>query len=180
MIQFKLQTDPKKNMQGRFVTTLLTITLIAMMVIGMQIEPVDAKKAQGTYIQKYGSATKHIVCGDRLCDKEDAPKQQHSIMPIETARTADMCGINSIQMKSGCLSFSINRGIVKDSAYDSISGSTTIQIQSPDNGRIVINTALDSAFVLVDGEEWDDVIISGSSTTIEFLAGTETIEIFGN
>ncbi len=167
-------------MRGRLVTTLLAITLIAVMVIGMQIELVDAKKAQGTHIQKYGSATKHIVCGDRLCNEEDVPKQKPSITPIETAKTTYICDKNSIQMESGCMSFNINRGIVKDSAYDSISGSTTIQVQSSDNGRIVINTALDSVFVLVDGEEWDDVIVSGSSTTIEFLAGTETIEIFGN
>ena len=167
-------------MQGRFVTTFIAITLIAVMVIGMQIEPVDAKKAQGTYIQKYGSATKHIVCGDRLCSEESIPKQQSSVVPTDAAKATGMCDKNSIQMESGCLSFNINKGIVKDSAFDNHSGSTTIQIQSSDNGRIIINAALDSAFILVDGEEWDDIIVSGSSTTIEFLAGTETIEIFGN
>ena len=34
--------------------------------------------------------------------------------------------------------------------------------------------------VLVDGEEWDDVIVSGSNVTIEFFAGTEKIKIYGN
>jgi len=48
-------------MQGRFVTTLLAITSIGGIVIGTQIESVDAKKDQGTYIQKYGSAIKYIV-----------------------------------------------------------------------------------------------------------------------
>jgi len=147
------------------------------MIIGTQIEPVDAKKSQGTYIQKYGSATKHIVCGDKLCDVESIPKQSRIVS--ESIKTTSMCSKESIQMESSCLSFNISGGIVKDSAYDDLSGSTTIQIQSSDNGRIVINTALDSAFILVDDEEWNDVIVSGSSTTIEFLAGTETIEIFG-
>jgi hypothetical protein len=165
-------------MQTRFVTTFLAITLIAVMVIGMQIEPVDAKKAQGTYTQKFGSATKHIVCGDKLCDEENIPKQS-SITTTKITMTTNMCNKESIQMKSSCLSFNIDSGTVKDSVYDNLSGSTTIQIQSSDNGRIIINAALDSAFILVDGEEWDDVIVSGSSTTIEFLAGTETIEIFG-
>lgn len=62
-------------MQNKVATTFLAITLIAVMMIGMQIEPVDAKKAQGTYVQKYGSARKHIVCGDRLCNEPDATKQ---------------------------------------------------------------------------------------------------------
>lgn len=83
-------------------------------------------------------------------------------------------------MESDCLSFNINSGTVKSSAYDNKSGSTTIQIQAEDEGKITINTALDNAFIIVDDEEWNDVIVIGSSTIIEFLAGTETIEIFGN
>ena len=56
-------------MQKRFSTTFLAIALIAVMMVGMQIESVDAKKAQGTYNTKYGSATNSIVCGDRLCSE---------------------------------------------------------------------------------------------------------------
>ena len=165
-------------MQHRFTTTFLAITLIAVMMIGMQIEFVDAKKSQGTYVQKYGSATKHIVCGDRLCSEVTVSKQSSTIT-TEPTKTS-MCNRSSIQTESNCLSFSINSGTVKNSSYDNISGSTTIQIQTTNDGQITINTALDTAFILVDGEEWDDVIVSDSSTIIEFLAGTETIEIFGN
>ena len=165
-------------MQHRFTTTFLAITLIAVMMIGMQIEPVDAKKSQGTYVQKYGSATKHIVCGDKLCSEVTVSKQSSTIA-TEPTKTS-MCNRSSIQTESNCLGFSINSGTVKNSSYDNMSGSTTIQIQTTNDGQITINTALDTAFILVDGEEWDDVIVSGSSTIIEFLAGTETIEIFGN
>jgi len=48
-------------MQKKFATTFLVITLVAVMMIGLQIESVDAKKSQGTFNSKYGSATKHIV-----------------------------------------------------------------------------------------------------------------------
>jgi len=165
-------------MQNRFAITFLAITLIAVMMVGMQIEPVDALKSHGTHIQKYGSATKHIVCGDRLCDEENTPKQSPDIT-TEPTKTS-MCNRNSIQMESSCMSFNIDGGTVKGSTYDNMSGSTTIQIQTANDGHITINTALDTAFILVDGEEWNDVIISDSSTVIEFFAGTETIQIFEN
>lgn len=167
-------------MQKTFATTFLAIALIAVMMVGMQIEPVDAKKAQGTYNQKYGSATKNIVCGDRLCSEADMPDQTPK-MPTQPAKTTtSSCSRSSIQTESNCSSFNIKGGTVKNSSFDEASNTTTIQIQASSDGSITINTALDSAFILVDGEEWDDVIVSSSSTVIEFLAGTETIEIFGN
>ena len=165
-------------MQKRFATTFLAIALIAVMMVGMQIESVDAKKAQGTYNPKYGSATSSIVCGDRLCSESDTPKQ--SPVTPELKKTTSICNSSSIQIESICSSFSINGGTVKGSVFDSTTGSTTILIQAVNDGSITIRTALDSVFILVDGEESDDVIVSGSSTVIEFFAGTETIEIFGN
>ena len=33
--------------------------------------------------------------------------------------------------------------------------------------------------VLVDGEEWDDVVINGNEVTVDFPAGTMEIEIIG-
>lgn len=56
-------------MHTRFATMFLATTLIAVMMVGLQIESVDAKKAQGTYQQKHGLATKHLICGDRLCSE---------------------------------------------------------------------------------------------------------------
>ena len=172
-------------MQKRFLTTFLAIALIAVMMVGMQIESVDAKKAQGTYNPKYGSATNSIVCGDRLCSESDTPKQspvtpEQSPVTPELKKTTSICDRSSIQIESICSSFSIIGGTVKGSVFDSTTGSTTILIQAVNDGSITIRTALDSVFVLVDGEESDDVIVSGSSTVIEFFAGTETIEIFGN
>ena len=169
-------------MQKKFVTTFLAIALIAVMVIGMQIESVDAKKSKGTYNTQFGSATKNIVCGDKLCSDTDIPKQPTTVATNSKAVT-NSCSSYAIQMESNCLSFNINGAVVKSSTFDESSGSTTIQIQATDDGKLTITASssiLDTIFVLVDGEESDDIIINGSRMTIEFFAGTETIEIFGN
>ena len=175
-------------MQKKFAITFLAITLIAVMMIGMQIESVDAQKSQGTYNLKYGSATKNIVCGDRLCSEVDMPKQSTTVtteptITTNSQTTVNTCSSNSIQMESNCLKFNINGAVVKSSTFDESSGSTTIQIHATDDGKLTINASssiLDTIFVLVDGEESNDIIINGSRITIEFFAGTETIEIFGN
>jgi len=172
----------------KFATTFLVITLVAVMMIGLQIESVDAKKSQGTFNPKYGSATNHIVCGDRLCSEVDMPKQSTTVTTKPTVTTnsqttVNTCSSNSIQMESNCLNFNINGAVVNSSTFDEPSGSTTIQIQATDDGKLTINASssiLDTIFVLVDGEESNDIIINGSRITIEFFAGTETIEIFGN
>jgi len=172
----------------KFATTFLVITLIAVMMIGLQIESIDAKKSQGTFNTKYGSATKNIVCGDRLCSEVDMPKQSTTVTTEPTVTpnsqtTVNMCSRNSIQIESNCLNFNINGAVVKSSTFDESSGSTTIQISSTDDGKLTINASssiLDTIFVLVDGEESNDITINGAKMTIEFFAGTETIEIFGN
>ena len=171
----------------KFATTFLVIALVAVMVIGLQIESIDAKKAQGTYNKQFGSATKHIVCGDRLCSEVDVPKQSTTITTkpstTNSQTTVNTCSSNSIQMESNCLRFNINGAVVKSSTFDESSGLTTIKIHATDDGKLTINASssiLDTIFVLVDGEESDDIIINGSRITIEFFAGTETIEIFGN
>jgi hypothetical protein len=170
-------------------TIFLAITLIAAMAIGLQVEPADAlQKSQGTYNQKYGSDTKNIVCGDRLCSESDVPKQSsqtttESTIPMKSKPTINTCDVTSIQIESDCLTFKINGATVKDSYYDKTTDSTTIQINAANNGQITITDAhslLRSSFILVDGEEWNDVNVDKTGLTIEFFAGTETIEIFGN
>lgn len=170
-------------------TIFLAITLIASMAIELQVEPADAlKKSQGTYNQKYGSDTQNIVCGDRLCSEPDMPKQPSKTatkptIPTTSKTTINTCDATSIQIESDCLNFKINGATVKDSYYNKITDSTTIQIHAENNGEIAITDAhslLRSSFILVDGEEWNDVDTDKTGLTIEFFAGTETIEIFGN
>ena len=71
---------------------ILTIFLIPL-ILSIGISPVlpfdivqeaDALKGKGVYNQKYGSETKHIVCGDRLCSATDIPTIQEKPMPVST------------------------------------------------------------------------------------------------
>jgi hypothetical protein len=49
----------------------ITISLFASSTIPFVeiIKEADALKSKGTYVKQYGSATKSIVCGDRLCSE---------------------------------------------------------------------------------------------------------------
>lgn len=171
-----------KTMLKKVSTIFLAITLVAVMAIGLDMESADAKKASGTFNPKYGSATADIVCGDRLCSEPDMPK------PITTpkyeehpeTKSTNTCGNNAIQTESGCANLMINGAKITKSYYHASTGVTTIKINSQNDGKLIINGPLNNAFILVDGEEWDDVLFDGKQTVIEFFAGTEKIEIFGN
>ena len=122
--------------------------------------------------------------GDRLCFEIDILKQSPKITTEPIKTTSSECSSNSIQLELSCLNFNINGAKVKGSTFDKTSGSTTIQVHAINDGNITIsakNSLLDTiSMILVDGEEWDDVIVDGSKMTIDFFAGTETIEIIWN
>ena len=164
------------------------VAIVSVMTMGVGIDSVDAKKSNGTYNQKYGSATKAIVCGDRLCS-ETSSEEEEEKKPQKGAQTKSKtassgCGSNSIQTGAGCTAVEITGATIQDSKYVGDSGKIVIYLQAENDGKIkIVNSNLTEesiGLVLVDGEEWDDVIVSGSNVTIEFFAGTEKIKIFGN
>lgn len=164
-------------------TIFLAITLIAALAVGIGVGPADAMKASGTYNQKYGSRTAGIVCGDRLCSEPEEPEQPVKSVTVSTTKSEmSMCGGNSIQTAQGCLNAKITGAKITNSFYDAATKSTTIQINAQDDGKLTIKNAntINDPFILVDDEQWDDVFVDGNQITIEFFAGTETIEIFGN
>jgi len=60
------------------IAILLTVTVVASVDL---LQTADAAKAKGTPTQKYGSATKSQVCGDKLCsevDQSEFSKTKHS------------------------------------------------------------------------------------------------------
>jgi len=57
-----------------YVFTFFLIAILLTSTVMMVIPPADAKKSQGTYNQKYGSATAKIVCGDKLCSEVEDEK----------------------------------------------------------------------------------------------------------
>jgi len=57
--------------KSNYIFTFFLIAILLTSTISMVMPPADAKKSQGTYNQKYGSATSKIVCGDKLCSEVD-------------------------------------------------------------------------------------------------------------
>ena len=183
MIQFKLEKFWQKIMLKKASTIFLAITLVAVMAIGFDMDQAEAKKASGTYVSKYGKATSDIVCGDRLCSEPDMPKQPIKTPTVEThpkSTSTNTCGNNAVQTDNGCANLKIDGAKITKSYYHKSTGTTTIKIDAQNNGKLTINSPLNNAFILVDGEEWDDVFSDGKQVVIEFFAGTEKIEIFGN
>ena len=165
------------------------VAIVSVMTMGVGIDSVDAKKSSGTYNQKYGSATKAIVCGDKLCsemsaEEDEEKKPQKGAQAKSKTTSSSGCGSNSIQTGAGCTAVEITGATIQNSKYVKDSGKIVIYLQAENDGKIkIVNSNLTEesiGLVLVDGEEWDDVIVSGSNVTIEFFAGTEKIKIFGN
>ena len=61
------------------ITILLTAGIAASVDV---IEDASALKSKGTKQQKYGSATKHLVCGAQLCSEiEETPEPKKEVKP---------------------------------------------------------------------------------------------------
>jgi predicted secreted protein with PEFG-CTERM motif len=73
--------------------------------------------------------------------------------------------------------------MVTSATLNTNDNSIVISINAEDDGILTVTpskTVQDGIFmVLVDGEEWDDVEITGNKVTVMFPAGAETIEIIG-
>ena len=157
------------------------IAILATMTIVTALETMPEaeafKKGQGVYTPKHGSATKGIVCGDRLCS-EVGQTQTSSDVPVKKTKSS------SVQMQVGAISVdSVTGATIKDTMIDSQSGIAVLSIDAQDDGKIMLNlpSAIKDVFmVIVDGEEWDDAYIDGNKIKVYFHAGTEKIEILGN
>ena len=180
MIQFKLNNHKTEHMKYTFsvifmIAILATMTIVAA--IDIMPEAEAFKKSKGVYNPKYGSQTKGIVCGDKLCSEiTEAASSGMSITKLKTSPT--------MQMSSGIVSVdSVVGATVKDTQLNRQSGTITVSIDAYDDGKITLNlsSSLKDAFmVIVDGEEWDDAHIDGNNVKVYFYAGTEKIEIIGN
>ena len=152
------------------------IAILATMTIVTAIDVLpeaDAlKKSKGVYNQKYGSATKGIVCGDQLCS--DVGKTSSDVTKTKSAHTPMSTETVSID--------SIQGAVVKNTGIDRQSGIVTVSINAQNDGKIMMSLPhffQDAFMVIVDGEEWDDAHIDGSDVKVYFLVGTEKIEIIG-
>lgn len=127
----------------------------------------EAKKSQGVTNTKYGSATKTIVCGDRLCSESSS------------AITSSECKSTEIAIANNCLPIQIS-GATISKTHINEKNTFIVIIDAKSDGMLTISDtamALNGVFmVLVDDQEWDDVQINPDNITVSFLAGNEKIE----
>ena len=95
------------------------------------------------------------------------------------------CGAGEVAATDQCIPFSITGGMVTGADINDKDNSIVVMISANDDGEIFLNPSMDTIggifMVLVDGEQWDDVIIDmdNNEVTVMFPAGTEQIEIIG-
>ena len=110
------------------------------------------------------------------------PTPPAQISPPETVTTP-----STTDNLTGFLKYTIRGGIVDSITNNPDENSVTVMMDNRLDGQLTITmskdaiTAFDdgSYFVTIDGEENHDFIQSGQKLTIEFLAGSEEIMIFG-
>ena len=162
------------------VTFMIAILATMAVVAAVDVVPeAEAKKGKGVYNSKYGSATKGIVCGDRLCSEIDNMKSTSDkpYMPSKSTSSSMKTSVGSSLVDS------ISGATMVGTDVDRQSGIMVISINAHDDGKIKLTLpqSIDGAFmVLVDGEEWDDAYIDGNQVKVYFHAGTEKIEVIGN
>ena len=93
------------------------------------------------------------------------------------------CAGNELNADNYCIPYSITGATVSSSSLNTKNKSIVMMLSDSDEGTLTIkpstNIIKGISLVLVDGQEWDDVTISGNDVTIMFPAGTEEIEVIG-
>jgi len=93
------------------------------------------------------------------------------------------CAVNELNANNYCIPYSITGATVSSSSLNTKNKSIVMMLSNSDEGTLAIKPSTDIikgiSLVLVDGQEWDDVTISGNDVTIMFPAGTEEIEVIG-
>jgi len=131
-------------------------------------------KYDGTYFIKanYGSASKSNKILIELVGAVDSKPT-----------TGVQCGASELSVEGNCVPYTISGGSVTGASVNTKDNSLIVKINAKEDGTITLSPkkeVFSGAFmVLVDGEQWDDVEISGNKITVMFLAGAEKIEIFG-
>ena len=93
------------------------------------------------------------------------------------------CTENELNANNYCIPYSITGATVSSSSLNTKNKSIMMMLSDSDEGTLTIKPSTDIikgiSVVLVDGQEWDDVTISGNDVTIMFPPGTEEIEVIG-
>lgn len=104
-------------------------------------------------------------------------------VPTSGSSTSSTCTASELSALGNCIPFTITGATVASSTIDTNSKAIVIKLSNSNDGTLTINPSSDIitgiSMVLVDGQEWDDVTISGNEVTVMFPAGTEKIEVLG-
>jgi len=140
--------------------------IVATMSISIIMPDAQADKATPKVHALSGNETRDIVCGDRLCSQSatDDTTNSSALTPID---------IDQIQESSAT---SETKHYPQPTTQQSIVLSFNSQVDGSINISIPSELGATS-LVIVDGEEWDDVLITDNQLSIDYFAGTETIEI---
>jgi len=103
--------------------------------------------------------------------------------PNSGVSTSAKCAVTELNAQGHCIPYNINGATVLSSSLDTNTKSIVIKLSNSNEGTLTIKPSTDIikgiSMILVDGQEWDDVTITGNDVTITFPAGTETIEVLG-
>ena len=173
---------------NRHLPTLAIATIIFTGLIGISlVSDSFAMKAQGKSVWKYGSATSHIVCGDRLCSEIPDGKAGYTSMmksPVQDTKPKATCMEDEILIKGAqCAPYEVSGTFVTGAYVDEKSNSIVIGTDPYNGGTLVIDLSprivSDMFMILIDGQEWRDSYIDGNRVTVNFPWATEKIEIIG-
>jgi predicted secreted protein with PEFG-CTERM motif len=100
-----------------------------------------------------------------------------------TSELTSDCSSNEVSADGYCIPYDISGGMVTSATINTNDNSIIINIDANDDGTLTISPPKSTQegifMILVDGEESNDVTITGNTVTIMFPAGAETIEIIG-
>ncbi len=135
-------------------------------------------KYDGEYVIRvqYGSnidnwAVVNLVGGEMV---------SNTVTPPESIRGAE-CSDTSIAVADNCVPYTLTSGELINTVIDD--NSITLNVNTEDGpGSLELSelrsVLLDTHTVLVDGEQWDDVMIDENTVTVMYPAGTTSIIIY--
>ena len=172
------------NVSG-FPVTLTVVSPLNSVVTIAQIE-VDNNGNFETTLSTEGGLWKHDGTYTIKVNYGTSQKSNKVFVELtgEASASSDNCSSSEIYLKGDyCVPYSISGGMVTGASINNNDKSIIVKISADEDGTLTLSpdeSILKGIFmVLVDGQEWDDVEISGNEVTVMFPAGAEKIEVIG-